>query len=513
MTLEAGDASLIFLLSTFLFPPIEMSLDLVVSLEHDRTLDLATFFSNLTLEELPSRVVHHAKLSILNSIGCGLSAAALESHRKMFSALNIVSKRSFGGPFRAATILARPERASVEDAAMLNGLAMTARFFDDTHLSTVVHPSGPPLAALLAYAEAHHFSGQDVLLAFVVGVEAMLAIAAALGMGPYKRGWHTTSITGTFGATAAIAKIMKLSPTQFAQALGHASSMTAGTRGVFGTDSLSMHAGRAAQNGLLATKMAREGLGSTTHALEKWIKLISQDDEDITAVAALADATSANDRKWMILENTFKPYPCGIVIHPAIDAGVLAHDYFFNNSDITLPGKSPQDVLNIFSYIEARVTPLTVRLCGVRHPRDATQTIFSTYHGVAIGLIYGKAGIRDFTMDVVNELLLKAVRDRITLTTDDTLQDDQASLLVRYRDATDIEREKVFVIDHATGSLLNPMTEKHIEKKFADQANIGGIDGEAVKQAMESLWNLEIVGDIACAMKYFVPAPNSNGTD
>lgn len=490
-----------------------MSQDLAVSSERDRTLDLASFFSNLALEELPSHVVHHAKLSIGNSIGCGLPAASLESHNQMLSALNVVPKQSFGDTFRAATILGRQERASVEDAAMLNGLAMTARFFDDTHLGTLVHPSGPPLAALLAYAEAHHCSGQDVLLAFVVGVETMLAIATALGMEPYKSGWHATSITGTFGATAAIAKIMKLSPTEFAQALGHASSMAAGTRGVFGTDSLSMHAGRAAQNGLLATTMAREGLGSTTHALEKWIKLIRHDDEDISAVAALADATSAYDRRWMILENAFKPYPCGIVIHPAIDAGVVAHDYFSDESDITGSEKSPQDGLNHFSSIEVRVTPLTVRLCGVRHPRDATQAIFSTYHGVAIGLIYGKAGIREFTMEVVDEPLLKATRDLVRLTTDETLRDDQASITVRYRDATGVDKEKHFFIEHATGSLLNPMTEQHLEKKFADQANIGGFDGEAVEQAIKSLWNLETIEDIAHTMKYFVPAPNSKGME
>ena len=493
--------------------PVSMSQDLVVSSKRDRTLDLATFFSTLAFEELPFQVVNHAKLSILNSIGCGLAATSLESHSKMFSALSIVSKQAFGGTFGAATILARPERASIEDAAMLNGLAMTARFFDDTHLSTVVHPSGPPLAALLAYAEAHHASGQDVILAMVVGVETMLAIATALSIGPYKRGWHTTSVTGTFGATAALAKIMRLSPIQFAQAFGHASSMTAGTRGVFGTDSLSMHAGRAAQNGLLATRMASEGLGSTSHSLEKWIKLIGQGDEDITAIAALADASRATNCKWMIQQNSFKPYPCGIVIHPAIDAGVSAHDYFFSNADTATLDKSPQEAANLFSHIEAKVTPLTVRLCGVQHPKDATQTIFSTYHGIAIGLIYGKAGIPEFSMDVVNEPLMKALRDRIKLTTDHTLEDDQASLAVTYRDATDEQKEKQFVIEHATGSLLNPMTEEDLEKKFADQASVGGIDGEAVKQGIESLWNLEIVEDIACIMKYFVPAPTSEGTN
>ena len=138
-----------------------MSPKSAVSPTRDRTFELTTFYSNLTLEEIPSGVIKHAKLSIFNSIGCGLSTAVLESHKQMVSALDIVTKQPLGGLFREATILGRLERASAEDAAMLNGLAMTARFFDDTHLSTVVHPSGPPLAALLGYAEAHHASGRD----------------------------------------------------------------------------------------------------------------------------------------------------------------------------------------------------------------------------------------------------------------------------------------------------------------------------------------------------------------
>ena len=483
-----------------------MSQDLAISSARDRTLDLATFFTGLTLEDIPSDVVHHAKVSILNSIGCGLSAASLKSHSEMLSALNVASKQALGGLFHAATILGRPERASIEDAAMLNGLAMTARFFDDTHLPTFVHPSGPPLAALLAYAEANHASGRDVVLAIIVGVEAMLAIATALGMEPYKRGWHSTSITGTFGATAAVAKIAKLSPTQFATALGHASSMAAGTRGVFGTDSLSMHAGRAAQNGLLAIQMAREGLGSTAHALEKWIKLIGQGDEDIKKLNAFNDANNPNERKWLIMENAFKPYPCGIVIHPAIDAGVAAHEYFFRSTEKTIYADLPDDALSSIIRIEARVTPLTVRLCGIRHPEDATQSIFSTYHGIAIGLIYGKAGIREFGMDVVNEALLTSLRDRITLTTNQKLQDDQASLAVLYRDAAGGTAEKHFVVEHAIGSLLNPMTEKDLGSKFADQADIGGIDNEAAKQAIERLENMDSVEDFASIMTYLVPA-------
>ena len=85
----------------------------------------------------------------------------------------------------------------------------------------------------------------------------------------------------------------------------------------------------------------------------------------------------------MILENTLKPYPRDIVSHPAIDAGVEAHGYFSNNTEIAVLGRLPQEALNVFSFIEARVTPLTIRLCGVQHPErnaDDLQYTSRRYH-------------------------------------------------------------------------------------------------------------------------------------
>ena len=296
----------------------------------------------------------------------------------------------------------------------------------------------------------------------IVGVETMLAIATALGTEPYKRGWHNTSITGTFGAAAAIAKLENLSPAQFAATLGHAASMAAGTRAEFGTDTLNTHAGRAAQNGLLAVRMAVEGLGSTDCALEKWVRLIGQGDENFTALSAV-DVKSPSDRKWLILENAFKPYPCGIVSHPSIDAGLAAHQHFWGSPGNLVPADNPQDVLDVIKGLEATVTPLTVQLCSVRHPADATQSVFSTYHGIAAGMIYGKAGIREFEMNVVEDPLLTSLRDQITLTTDNKLKEDQASLTVVYKDMKGVEREKTV----GRGACYRLIVESH------DRASLG----------------------------------------
>src|ERR1700709_1165193 len=119
-----------------------MSLDLSITSTRDLTLELCDFLSTLTYSDLPPSLIHMAKASILNSIGCGLSSSptSLPSAAKLYAALEPLSKTP-----RHATVLAMQDRTTLDDAAILNGMSMTARFYDDTHLSTLAHPSGPPL--------------------------------------------------------------------------------------------------------------------------------------------------------------------------------------------------------------------------------------------------------------------------------------------------------------------------------------------------------------------------------
>ena len=472
-----------------------MSVDLAVHSDRDRTLELATFFSDLTYDDLPDEVLNAAKASIFNSIGCGLSSAKLDASKRIFTAIDVNGKEP-----RNCTILARPEPATMEDAALLNGVSMTARWFDDMYMETLVHPAGPPLAAVLAYAEANHLSGKDVILAFVVGVETLLAVSHAIGLGPYKKGWHLTSVAGTFGAAAAVAKLMNLPSEKFAMALGHASSMASGSRNVFGTDTLILHAGRAAQNGILAARLAREGFGSTTQALERYVALISVGDSDPSEISKLCD----NDQTpWLLPLNAFKAYPSGIVVHSLIDAGIKAHEFFFKDSNTRIPGKDGQDVLEVFPKIVARVTTLTSRLCGIQQPKDDMQVLFSVYHGLAVGLVFGKGGIREFSAEVAKEPLLAKLRDRITLDLDDTLQDGQTVVTVTCV-LDGVEKSVEFRVDHPSGSRENPLTVKQLNAKFLDQAAEGSVNATEAKRAVEESWNLEKIQDITTLMKRLV---------
>jgi aconitate decarboxylase len=473
-----------------------MSLDLAVDSGRDLTLELCTFLADLTYDDLPAEVVHMAKASILNSIGCGLSSspATLPAVAKLWAALDVEAK----GGARPATVLAMAERAGVDDAAFVNGSSMTARFYDDTHLATVVHPSGPPLAAILAYAEIDGVavSGENLILAFVVGVETTLAVANALGLGPYRKGWHMTGMTGSFGAAAAVAKLAGLHAHEMAAALGHASSMASGTRAVFATDTLIMHAGRAAQNGLLAARLAREGFGSTANALEKWVKLIS--DGNGGQLEKLTALLEERKRRWVLMENAFKPYPGGIVVHPLVDAGIEAHAYFFTD-------KNPSDALDLITSIQATVTPLTLRLCSVKHPQGSNQILFSTYHGLAVGLVHGKGGLREFSECVAADPLITALRDRISFVTDDSLKDDQCRVTFCYRAADKTEKTKEIWVEHAVGSLENPMTDEQLETKFKDQAVVGGLSPANTQKAVSHCWKMDELDDIRSLMRLLAP--------
>ena len=151
--------------------------------EQDYTSLLAEYLSNLRFDDLPADVILQAKKSILNAFGCGIGYS---HHGPANKAMSIIDSSSSSGH---ATLLGRAQRTTVENALLINGIAMTTADYDDTHLRTVIHPSGTPLAALISYAEANHMSGRDFILAFVCGVEAQCGVGNAISPSHYRSGW------------------------------------------------------------------------------------------------------------------------------------------------------------------------------------------------------------------------------------------------------------------------------------------------------------------------------------
>ncbi|ETN43912.1 uncharacterized protein HMPREF1541_11043 [Cyphellophora europaea CBS 101466] len=448
--------------------------------EADHTLQLAEFLSRLQYDDLPPQVILQAKKSILNALACGLGYARHAPAEKVFSMIRT------GQASEEATILGRQELTSIENAILINGIALTTADYDDTYLKTVIHPSGTSLAALLSWAEVNHMSGKDFLLAFVCGVETQIAVGNVVSPSHYHDGWHITGTTGSFGAAAAIAKAQRLNPQQFLAALSHSASMAAGIRAMFGTDTKTLHMGRSAQNGLLSAQLASHGFESCPRAIERWATLVS------TTVSKDSLSELARGGTYQIVENTFKPYPCGIVIHPLIDAAREAHRSFQQNDAVG-------DVADIES-IEATVNPLCVRLCSVRHPKTGMETIFSLYHGIAVGILYDQAGPTQFSDHGCKDESAKQLRDKIEVRTDTKLADDTATLKITFLN----KQERTFHVEHATGSLANPMTSEQLEAKFADlSSRVLGDSG--TRNVIKQCWNLDEVTDMSEFVQLLTP--------
>lgn len=303
---------------------------------------------------------------------------------------------------------------------------------------------------------------------------------------------HITGLTGSFSGTAGIAKLLRLPAGQFAAALGHASSMASGTRAMFGTDTKTLHAGMHARNGITAARLASAGFASCDRSIEAWTRLVSTS-IDVTQIAALA-----RGGPWQILQVGFKPYPCGVVIHPLIDACLEMRACFSRAGAVSTGPTSVDDI----AEIEVVANPQLVRLCNVRHPRTGLETIFSLYHGCAVALVHGRAGPAEFSDSMAaHDARVRAVRDCVTVRTDDTMRDDEAALHFRSLPSADgIVRETTIRVEHALGSVENPLSKEFLEEKFSRQAEpvLGKEKADAI---IKACWELDSMDDVTDLVK------------
>jgi aconitate decarboxylase len=302
---------------------------------------------------------------------------------------------------------------------------------------------------------------------------------------------HITSTTGSIGAAAAISKLLNLSVEQTSHALGVAATQVIGLREMFGSHTKSFHPGRAAQSGLLAAILAQGGYTSSETAIEAkrgWANVVGATK---TAIPESLDRwlgmdsssfglVSEKGGRWEILRNSFKPYPCGIVIHPVIDGCSQLH------RDMMAQGLKVADI----ESVKARVHPLVLELTGKRKPKDGLEGKFSVFHGGAIGLIYGKGTPSQYEDDVVTDPKIIEVREKIDCEADTKIGADETKIVLTMRDGRILEKH----VMHAVGSIEVPMDDQMLRQKFEDQC--AAILGGEVKSASAKCWSVEEVGDI-----------------
>lgn len=404
------------------------------------TRDLAEFIVAARLGDLPSAAVHAASRCLLDFIGNALGGCDHPAIDMLLRVLGVEGATE-------ATIVGRGVRVSALNAALINGYLAHVLDFDDTLTDTVLHPTAPVLPAVLALAERDRLSGADIALAFVVGFEVEARLAEAISPSHYDQGWHITGTVGQVGAAVAAGKLLGLSVDQMVSALGLAATQPTGLRQHFGTMGKAFHPGKAAQNGLLAALLAREGMEGAAEPLAGVNGFLRA----MSAAARPERLTDGLGQSWAILRDSFKPYPCGVVNHPLID-GVLALRRDF--------GIDPATV----ATIEARMSDKepVPQLARNPQPVSGLDGKFSLAHCAAVGLLDGAVGVAQFTDARVAAADVAALRARFSVTLDASLHETEAWVAVTQLDGRRVE---VHIL-HALGTEENPMGDAALEEKF-----------------------------------------------
>jgi 2-methylcitrate dehydratase PrpD len=409
----------------------------------DVTRLLARYIVSAQPAELPEKVRKEAARTLLNWMGCAIGGSKHET-------LNIAIRAlaPFSGPAQAS-ILGRRERMDVLNAAFMNGLSSHIFDYDDTHLKTVIHPAGPVASAILALSEYRPVSGRDFAHALVLGVETECRIGNAVYPAHYDIGWHITGTAGVFGAAAAAGKLLGLSEQQMVWAFGLAATQPVGLREMFGTMTKSFHPGRAAHNGLTAALLASRNFTSSNQPLEAksgWANVLSTSRNYAAITEKLGET-------YEILLNTYKPFACGVVIHPVIDGCIqLRNEYKLTAEQI--------------DRIELKIHPLVLELTGKKTPQTGLEGKFSVYYAAAVAIVEGAAGEKQFSDKLVRDPVLVALRDRVLATVDPSIREEQARIAIILKDGRRLEK----YVENTLGSLKNPMSDAALDAKFLDLA-------------------------------------------
>jgi 2-methylcitrate dehydratase PrpD len=263
----------------------------------------------------------------------------------------------------------------------------------------------------------------------------------------YDAGWHITGTVGPLGAAMAAAMLMGLDAETTGRAIGIASSMTIGHREGFGTMNKPLHPGKAAANGLVAATVAAHGLTASPSALDGprgYFRVLAPELDP----AKLLDGWG---KRWELLDNTYKPYPCGIVSHPAIEAAEALHEAI-----------GDRDV----ARVDVRCHPLVVELTGNPDPADGLAARFSTIHGVACGVLDGPVGLNSYDDAHVRSAPVIAMRSKVQLVPDPEVARAAAYLTATLADGSTVNR----TVQNARGSLEVPLSDDQLDRKVLDLA-------------------------------------------
>lgn len=441
------------------------------------TARLARFVVQSRVEDLPAAVLHEAKRTLLNHFAAAYGGCREGAVEALLSVLVPLSGPATG------QLTGRAERLDMLGAAFMNAVSSNVLDYDDTHMRTIIHPAAPVAPPLLALAQSRSaadrpIAGVDLLHALVLGVDVTCRVGNAMSPGHYARGWHITGTCGVLGAAAATGKLLGLDATRMTWALGSAATQAAGLVETLGFDAKSLNVGNAARGGLLAALLAEQGFAGPARPIEGqrgYLAVMSIDPDMSALVEGLG-------RSYEISLNTYKLYPCGIVLHPVIDACLELR---------ARPGVRVEAI----ERVVVRGHPLLRQRTDRPRVSTGREAQVCLRHTVGVSLIDGAAGVAQYTDAKVADAAVRALGDHVEIEEDPSIPVEAARVTLHL---TSGGSETAYV-PHARGSLGRPLGDTEIEDKLRTLAALNAPTC-AVDRLIEAVWSLDHADDAAALM-------------
>lgn len=414
----------------------------------NETTILAKQAASLSFEDLPAEVVAKAKLLLLDQLGCQLAFATLPWGK---AALRYTAAKHGAG---RSTVAFYGLKTNAEDAAFCNGVFGHGFEMDDVEMQTTSHPAVCVVPAILAVGEQEASSGREVLCAMVAGYETFLRFAHAADSMRH-RFFHSSSVSGAFGAAAAAGQLLGFDEAVMGDALAIATTQASGNTEYTcsgGTVKRTLGA-LGAYAGVRSALLAQAGISGSAQAFEgkkSFVKGICAEEPD------MAWLTLPFAERFLTLDVGVKPYCCCAAQHTVIDAAEA----------IRAQGV---DVDAIESITILQLPRETGNVGQIVHPEDVIQSQFCGRFACAMRLVKGGNGYYDYTMENIADPVIAALIDKIAYESDDgrAVLDDgdgPARVTVRLADGT-VREETVFF---AKGTKQNPLSEAELVAKFRD---------------------------------------------
>lgn len=435
--------------------------------------DLAGHVVRTSPEGLPPGALDRAVDAFVNWVGCAVGGAGHDTVEKAARAFRAIH------PEGRHAVLGRDDRHGIVEAISIDCLTSAVLAFDDTHLETVLHPTGPVAAALLGLARERPVSGRDFAVALSLGmeVECRTALAFTTSGSGAKQGWYTTGITGGIGAAAGLGRAMGFDEGQVVNAMALAAARASGTRGTHGSMTAQYVPSMAAESGYISARMTEAGFVCGARALDGSSGLLDLLADAPAYDRALRDLGTVSEAA----ATAFKPYPSGIITHTVIDACLeLLGTQGLRSADI--------------ASIAFDVSQTAMNLGSNRRPDDTFLAQVSLSYWAACTLLTGKASIAHMNIERIRDPSTRAFEERLTFTVDPALGLGQCRAT-----ATLANGQTVAVsVAHVTASPEKPMTASQVDEKFLSLVSTRWPESDARRllDACRSLLDLDDVARV-----------------